>query len=36
MLDHLCERPLIEKTRHREEFEGIVGKSTSSMAIILD
>ncbi|MGB9393024.1 MAG: hypothetical protein WCB70_23965, partial [Xanthobacteraceae bacterium] len=22
MLDRLCERPLIEKTRYREEFEG--------------
>jgi adenylate cyclase len=22
MLEHLCERPLIEKTRYREEFEG--------------
>ena len=36
MLEHLCERPLIEKTRYREEFEGVVGKSTCSMVIILD
>jgi CYTH domain-containing protein len=32
MLDRLCERPLIEKTRYRVLNEGLVWETTSSRA----